>query len=172
MHRNTLLASTLAVLMAGAASFAMAQDAPPPLPPPAAGPAAALHAAPKAHGDHHGFNMHQRSFGNEHGGVIGDLRGLERLYMQAGRSKDLAALYNDVLAKSQDPRVRDYVYQHLARLQARPTNVDQAIATLRKGLDENLANEAKMRAEHDKMRDAWKQHAGAPMPPAPAPAAQ
>ena len=36
--------------------------------------------------------MHQRSFGNEHGGVIGDLRGLERLYMQAGRSKDRKAI--------------------------------------------------------------------------------
>ena len=63
MHRNTLLASTLAVLMAGATSFAMAQDAPPP--PPSAGSAPAIHAAPKAHGDHHGFDMHQRSFGDE-----------------------------------------------------------------------------------------------------------
>ncbi|OOG66093.1 hypothetical protein B0E46_00900 [Rhodanobacter sp. B04] len=160
MHRHTLLASALAVLMAGATSFAIAQDAPPP--PPAAGPAAAMHAPMKQPDGHHGFGMHQHRFGDERGGVIGDLRSLERLYMEAGRSKDLAALYNDVLAKSQDPRVRDYVYQHLARLQARPANVDQAIATLRKGLDESLADEAKMRAEHDKMHDAWQKHAGAP----------
>ncbi|HEY1588997.1 MAG TPA: hypothetical protein VGG00_04605 [Rhodanobacter sp.] len=160
MHRNTLLASSLAVLMAGSTSLVIAQDAPPP----AAGPSTTMH----AHGDRRGPGMHARGFGDQHGGVIGDLRGLEHLYMQAGRSKDLAALYNDVLAKSQDPRVRDYVYQHLARLQARPTNVDQAIATLRKGLDESLANEAKMRAEHDKMRAAWQQHAGTPMSPAPA----
>jgi len=53
--------------------------------------------------------------------------------------------------------VRDYVYKRLARLQAQPANVDQAIATLRKGLDENLANEAKMRAEREKMRAAWQQ---------------
>ncbi|OOG47957.1 hypothetical protein [Rhodanobacter sp. C01] len=165
MHRNTLLASALAVLMAGSASLVIAQDAPPP---PAAGPSATMRAPAKPHGDRRGPGMHERGFGDQHGGVIGDLRGLEHLYMQAGRSKDLAALYNDVLAKSQDPRVRDYVYQHLARLQARPTNVDQAIATLRKGLDESLANEAKMRAEHDKMRAAWQQHAGAPTPPAPA----
>lgn len=164
MQRNTLLASVLAVLMAGSTSLVIAQDAPPP---PATGPSGTMHAPAKPHGDRRDSGMHQR-FDDRQGGVIGDLRGLERLYMQAGRSKDLAALYNDVLAKSQDPRVRDYVYQHLARLQARPTNVDQAIATLRKGLDENLANEAKMRAEHDKMRAAWQQHADAPMPPAPA----
>jgi predicted negative regulator of RcsB-dependent stress response len=70
----------------------------------------------------------------------------------------MASVYNDVLAKSQDPRVRDYAYKRLARLQAQPANVDQAIATLRKGLDENLANEAKMRAEREKMRAAWQQH--------------
>jgi regulator of replication initiation timing len=64
--------------------------------------------------------------------------------------------------------VHDYVYQHLARLQTRPTNVDQTITTLRKGLDESLANEAKMRTEHDKMRAAWQQH----HVDAPAPAAQ
>lgn len=170
MHRKTLLASTLAVLMAGSTSLVMAQNTPPPP------PSAAAHAMPgkgmrpampspgdrgDRGGDRGGHGMHER------GGVIGDLHGLEKLYMQAGRSKDLAALYNDVLAKSQDPRVRDYVYQHLARLQAQPTNVDQAIATLRKGLDENLANEAKMRADREKMRAAWQQHhADAPPPPA------
>ena len=49
--------------------------------------------------------------------MIGDLRELEKLYMMSGRSKDMTAVYNDVLASSQDPRVRDYVYQQLARLQ-------------------------------------------------------
>ncbi len=44
--------------------------------------------------------------------------------------------------------------------------MDQAIATLRKGLDENLANEAKMRAEHEKMRAAWQQRAGQAAPAA------
>ena len=110
------------------------------------------------HGDRgdHGMRMHR--FDRQRSGVIGDLHGLERLYMQAGRSKEMASVYNDVLARSQDPRVRDYVYKRLARLQAQPANVDQAIATLRKGLDENLANEAKMRAEREKMRAAWQQH--------------
>ena len=155
MHRKTLLASALAVLIAGSTSFVMAQNTPaPPSPTPSAmaGKDMRTH-----HGDRdHGMRMHR--FDRQRNGVIGDLHGLERLYMQAGRSKEMASVYNDVLARSQDPRVRDYVYKRLARLQAQPANVDQAIATLRKGLDENLANEAKMRAEREKMRATWQQH--------------
>lgn len=154
MHRKTLLASALAVLVAGSASFVMAQNTPPP---PSAPHAAISKDVRVIRGDRdHGMRMHR--FDHQRNGVIGDLHGLERLYMQAGRSKEMASVYNDVLARSQDPRVRDYVYKRLARLQAQPANVDQAIATLRKGLDENLANEAKMRAEREKMRAAWQQH--------------
>lgn len=152
MHRQTLLVSTLAVLMAGSAAPSMAQQAPPP--PPTTPAMQAMHGS---RGDRHGPAMWHRGSHDLRGGVIDDLRGLDRLYMMAGRSRDMAAVYNEVLAKSQDPRVRDYAYRQLARLQARPTNVDQAIATLRKGLDENLANEATMRARREKMRDAWKQ---------------
>ncbi|HWU77990.1 MAG TPA: hypothetical protein VN043_15945 [Rhodanobacter sp.] len=152
MHRHTLLASTLVLMLAGSASLVMAQDTPPPPP-----PAPAAHAM-HAQGSRHAPDMWRRDSHGQRGGVIGDLRALDRLYMMSGRSKDMAAVYNDVLAKSQDPRVRDYTYHQLARLQARPTNLDQAIATLRKGLDESLASEAKMHAEREKMRDAWKQH--------------
>lgn len=155
MQRKTLLASALAVLIAGSTSFVMAQNTPPPSSPT---PSAMAGKDMRAHhGDRdHGMRMHR--FDHQRNGVIGDLHGLERLYMQAGRSKEMVSVYNDVLARSQDPRVRDYVYKRLARLQAQPANVDQAIATLRKGLDENLANEAKMRAEREKMRAAWQQH--------------
>jgi predicted negative regulator of RcsB-dependent stress response len=97
-------------------------------------------------------------------GAFADLHALERLYREAGRENQLTAVYNDVLAKSQDPRLRTYVYHQLARLQARPANVDQAIATLRKSLAENLANEAKMRAGHDRMRAQWQQRMAAPEP--------
>jgi hypothetical protein len=108
--------------------------------------------------------MRGHDMDDRHGSVIGDWRGLERLYLRSGRSKELSALYNDVLAKSQDPRVLDYVYQQLARLQAPPANVDQGLATLRKGLNESLANEAKIHAERDKMRASWQQrHADAPL---------
>lgn len=150
MHRKTLLASTLALLIAGSMSIAVAQTTPPP-------PAAAPHAISgkdtmrSAHGDR-GHDMHKNHADRQGGGVIGNLRELGRLYMQSGRSKEMISVYNDVLAKSQEPRVRDYVYNRLAYLQAQPANVDQAIATLRKSLEENLANDAKMRAAHEKTR--------------------
>ncbi|MGY3040152.1 Spy/CpxP family protein refolding chaperone [Rhodanobacter sp. TND4EL1] len=162
MHRKTVLASTLALLIAGSSSFVMAQNTPPP---PSAPHAMAGKDMQSAHGDRaHGMPWHHAD--RQRGGVIGDLRGLERLYMQSGRSKDMTAVYNDVLAKSQDPRVRDYVYHRLARLQSQPANVDQAIATLRKGLDESLANEAKMRADRETMRANWQQRADKSVPPA------
>lgn len=168
MHHKTLLASALAVLIAGPASFVMAQTTPPPPSAPQAATGKDVRSIRGDRGGHderdHGMRMH--GFDHRRSGVIGDLHALERLYMQAGRGKEMAAVYHDVLARSQDPHVRDYAYQRLARLQAQPANVDQAIATLRKALDENLANEAKMRAEHEKMRAAWMQRAGAAAPAA------
>jgi hypothetical protein len=161
MHRKTLLVSALAVLMAGSASFVMAQNTPS-SPAPHAMAGKSMHILPGDHDDAMRMRMRSHRLDRGHGGVIGDLHGLERLYMQAGRSKEMIAVYNDVLARSQNPRVRNYVYQRLARLQARPADVDQAIGTLRKALDESLANEAKKRAEHEKMRAAWQQRAGKP----------
>lgn len=155
MPRKTLLVTTLALLLGGAASIALAQTTPPP-----SGATPATTAQKTAHGGramHHrdmGMRYHQRNRG-EHGGVMGSLRALERLYRDAGRTNELNALYNDVLAKSQNPRVRNYVYMKQADLQARPANVDQAIGTLRKALDENLANEAKMRTERESRRSQW-----------------
>ncbi|MDE2307187.1 MAG: hypothetical protein KGJ97_02715 [Xanthomonadaceae bacterium] len=166
MSHQTLLASVLAAVLAGSVTLAMAQDRP--APPPAPAPHGMAMHGPATHGgDRHAMRMDRFDFAGPRNSVIGDLHGLERLYILSGRSKDLAALYNEVLAKSQDPRVRDYAYRHLARLQARPANVDQAIATLRKGLDESLANEAKMHAEREKLRVAWMQrHAEAAKPAA------
>ena len=176
MHRHTLLASTLALLLAGAASFAIAQDAAPaprttaaasPSSPSATSSATPMHRMTKDRGHHesHGRGMHG---GMMHGemGAFSDLRSIERLYQQAGRGKEMVAVYNDVLAKSQNPMLRTYVYHQLARLQAQPANVDQAIGTLRKSLDENLANEAKHRAEHAQMRAQWQQTRAAAAPAA------
>jgi hypothetical protein len=53
------------------------------------------------------------------------------------------------------------VYAHLARAQMRPANADQAIATLRKSLDENLTLEQKRHAEMEQMKARWAQRAGA-----------
>jgi predicted negative regulator of RcsB-dependent stress response len=106
--------------------------------------------------EHMGHRMDRMRM--EHGpamGAFADLHALERLYREAGREKELSGLYTDVLAKSQDPHLRTYVYHQLARLQARPANVDQAIATLRKSLAENLASEAKMQAEREHMHAQW-----------------
>jgi hypothetical protein len=166
MQRKTLLVSALALLIAGAASFTMAQDAASSTPtapkappagkaPPTMGPGNAV--APM---DGPGFDDRDfRGPGRDgrQSPVIDDLHALEKLYLISGRSKELPALYNEVLAKSQDPRVRTYVYHHLARSQAMPANPDQAIATLRKSLEENLANEAKQRAEFEKMRSEREQ---------------
>lgn len=178
MQRKTLLATTLALLVAGSASFAIAQSAAPDAPPPPPKGAPAGKAPPMMMGrggDHGGPDFGRPGFGGPGFGgsgaaVISDLHALERLYLASGRAKELPALYNDVLAKTQDPQVRTYVYHHLARAQAAPANPDQAIATLRKSLDENLANEAKQRAEFDKMRSEWEQRRSQAKPAAPAPA--
>lgn len=163
MQRKTLLTSTLALLLAGATGFAVARptDAPPAPPAPATMPKApGMHRGPMMWGPggmngHGPFGDHGMRGGDQ--GVIADLHGLEHLYRQAGRTRDLAALYNEVLAKSQDPRVRAYAYHHLAWVQAQPTNLDASIATLRKSLDENLALETKHREDMEKMRARWEQ---------------
>lgn len=175
MHRPTLLASTLALLLAGATSFAIAQDAAP-APRTTAAAQASPASAPSAKPMHHMVKDRDHRESRDHGmrgdmlhgemGVFSDLRSMERLYQQAGRGKEMVAVYNDVLAKSQNPMLRTYVYHQLARLQAQPVNVDQAIGTLRKSLDENLANEAKRRAEHEQMRAQWQQRAAATAPAA------
>lgn len=157
MIRSTVLASTLTLLLAGGATLAFAQTTPTTT---TAARTSTTQTTPARHGHGDMARGHQnwkRGGDRERGGVIGDLRGLERLYLQAGRSKELVGVYNDVLARSQEPHARDYVYHRLARLQAQPANVDQAIATLRKGLDESLANEAKQRTQREQMRSQWEQ---------------
>ncbi|MEO8801870.1 MAG: hypothetical protein ABI304_03355 [Rudaea sp.] len=71
--------------------------------------------------------------------TIFDLRAMDRLYRASGKTSALPALYRDVLAKTHNPKLRNYLYMRLARLQSAPTNPDAAIATLRQSLDENLA---------------------------------
>lgn len=173
MSRKTLLAATLASMLVGTSALVIAQEAAPatpqaatkPAPPGGAKPARMLRIERHEHGpDNDGPDFGGRGFGPE-SPVISDLRALERLYTTQGRVKELPALYNAVLAQSQDPRVRTYVYHQLARTQMAPANADQAIATLRKSLDENLASEAKRRAEMEKMRAAWEQHRNDKTPP-------
>ncbi|WP_199096710.1 hypothetical protein [Dyella sp. ASV21] len=175
MQRKTLLATAFAVLVAGSASFAIAQSAAPDAPPPAPKGAPAGKAPPmmERDGDRGGPGFGRPGLGGPGAAVISDLHALERLYLISGRAKELPTLYNDVLAKSQDPQVRTYVYHRLARAQAAPANPDQAIATLRKSLDENLAHEASQRADIEKMRGEWEQRRNQTRPTAaPAPASK
>jgi hypothetical protein len=172
MQRKTLIASAASLLLAGSTAFAFAQDAAPQSPSapaarsaqagaPAGGPKWGRDGHDGRGGDHGRGGWGQHGHGKEQGGVIGDLHSLERLYVLTGRSKELPALYNEVLAKSQNPRVRDYAYRHLARAQMQPTNVDAAISTLRKSLDENLAQDQKRHQDMEAFKARMQQRAAA-----------
>ena len=75
--------------------------------------------------------------------VMNDLQHLQRLYDLNGRESEMRDIYHDVLLKTQIPEIRQYVYEALARNLLRPTNVDQAITTIRTSLDEDLSTLAK-----------------------------
>jgi len=75
--------------------------------------------------------------------VVNDLQHLQRLYDLNGRESEMRDIYHDVLLKTQVPAIRQYVYEALARNLFRPTNVDQAITTIRASLDEDLSMVAK-----------------------------
>ena len=71
--------------------------------------------------------------------VINDLEQLHRLYAISGREDEMIGIYHDVLKATQDPMIRNYVYDSLARVQLKPARTDDAIATLRTSLTEDLA---------------------------------
>jgi hypothetical protein len=129
MKKATVSAALSAVLTL-AATGAFAQEAPPP-------------AAPQAHGEPQlgdGPPPHGRMGPMGPGfAVINDLEQLRRLYAMSGHQGEIIAVYHDVLNKTQDPMLRHYVYDSLAREQLKPANPDQAIATLRTSLSEDLA---------------------------------
>jgi hypothetical protein len=121
-----------AVAFAALTPAAFAQTAAPADP-----PAAAAHDGHEGgwkHGHHHGMgHLAARA-------AIHDLREIKHLYLETGRANQLPALYQDVLSKTQDPFVRNYAYQQLARAELRPADPDKAIATLRTSLNENLTH--------------------------------
>ncbi|CAB3730073.1 hypothetical protein [Paraburkholderia rhynchosiae] len=136
--KKHILGAALAAVLTMAATAAFADE---PLPPPAPG-------------DMHGEAPHGDGPPRMHGAmgpmdamrpigpglaVINDLEQLRRLYALSGRSGDIVAVYHEVLNKTQDPILRHYVYDSLAREQLKPANPEQAIATLRTTLSEDLA---------------------------------
>jgi len=67
-----------------------------------------------------------------------NLRELERLYLIDGRAQEIPALYREVLARTENPAVRQFAYNRIARNEFKPGDADKAIATLRQSLDESL----------------------------------
>jgi hypothetical protein len=70
--------------------------------------------------------------------VINDLEHLQRLYDLNGRPAEMTPIYRDVLKQTKDPMVRHFVYDALARTYLHPANPDEAIATIRSSLAEDL----------------------------------
>ncbi|TDY20989.1 hypothetical protein B0G81_1168 [Paraburkholderia sp. BL6665CI2N2] len=128
--KKSILSAALSAVLTLAASAAFAQEAPPP-------------AAPRSHGEpQHGDGPPPPGRMGPMGpgfAVINDLEQLRRLYAMSGHEGEIIAVYHDVLNKTQDPMLRHYVYDSLAREQLKPANPDQAIATLRTSLSEDLA---------------------------------
>lgn len=123
--KKALLTAALTALVTVAASSAIAQDFPPP--------------SPMGEHDH---SPHEDGPPHPHGpgfAVINDLEQLRRLYSMTGHENDIIAVYHDVLNKTQDPMLRHFVYDSLAREQLKPSNPEAAIATLRTSLAEDIA---------------------------------
>ncbi|MBB6185535.1 hypothetical protein [Oleiagrimonas soli] len=158
--QRTFLLSALATALIATGGFALAQQTTPPAPPaPASQPMKMDGARPAwkgsmgghRHGQHGKRGMHRMGrHGGPAGAVIADLRELSHLYVRSGKADQLPSLYNDVLAKTQDPMVRNYAYHALARAQMRPRDSGAAIATLRKSLNEDLTRLNAMKANAPK----------------------
>ena len=132
---RAILNTVLCTVLTMAATAAFAQEAPPP-------PAAARTHGEAQRGDGPpAFHDRMGPMGPMGPGfaVVNDLEQLRRLYAMSGRESEIIAVYHEVLNKTQDPMLRHYVYDALAREQLKPANPDQAIATLRTSLSEDLA---------------------------------
>ncbi len=128
------LALALGLVVASAAEPPAPGMAPPP-------PAQAWMHGPGHGGMHHGMHhgMHGRMMMmGPRGAAIRDMLALEHLYRAQGHTEAVAALYRGVLARSQDPLLRNFAYARLARAELAPRATGAAIKTLHQALDENL----------------------------------
>jgi hypothetical protein len=134
--KKAIFSAAAAAFLSMAATAAFAQEASAPPPPPQ------MHGGPD-HGG--GAHEHGPMMGPQGPGfaVINDLEQLRRLYAMSGHEGEIVAVYHDVLNKTQDPMLRHYVYDSLAREQLKPANPEQAIATLRTSLAEDLTAASK-----------------------------
>lgn len=136
--KTSIFGAALAAVLTMAATAAFAQEAP------QAPGGAPMHGEPQ-HGGHgeHGEGPHEHGPMGPGFAVINDLEQLRRLYAMTGHESDIIAVYHDVLNKTQDPMLRHFVYDSLAREQLKPANPDAAIATLRTSLAEDLVAASK-----------------------------
>jgi hypothetical protein len=70
--------------------------------------------------------------------VVVNLRAIERVYWREQREAELPAFYRDVLDRTADPLVRNFVNYRLARLEMRDHDAKGALEALMRNLDENL----------------------------------
>ncbi|WCM23984.1 hypothetical protein NDK50_24395 [Paraburkholderia bryophila] len=134
--KKSLIGAALAAILSLAATAAFTQEAPP----------ASMHEHDHGGGPQRGDGAPPHGPMGPRGAgfaVINDLEQLRRLYAMNGHEGEIVAVYHDVLSKTQDPMLRHYVYDSLAREQLKPANPDQAIATLRTSLSEDLAAASK-----------------------------
>lgn len=128
--KKAIFSAAVAAFLSMAATAVFAQETSAPAPP------------PQMHGggehDMHGPMGPMMGPRGPGSAVINDLEQLRRLYAMSGREGEIVAVYHEVLSKTQDPMLRHYVYDSLAREQLKPANPDQAIATLRTSLAEDL----------------------------------
>jgi hypothetical protein len=133
--KKAIFGAAVAAVLSVAATAAFADEAlgPPP-------GVAQMHGAPERDEGPPSHHEHGPMMGPRGPGfaVINDLEQLRRLYAMSGHEGEIIAVYHDVLSKTQDPMLRHYVYDSLAREQLKPANPDQAIATLRTSLAEDL----------------------------------
>lgn len=152
MQRKTL--TLLAASMLAVCIGAFAADVPPAGDPPPAMQAGSPGAGPN-------WMMHRRDGAFRGHGMrarvspavrasIHDINAITRLYRLSGKTDQLSGFYRDVLNKTHNPVLRNFVYARLARLQSAPTDTRAAIATLRQSLDENLARIESHKQRHDK----------------------
>lgn len=72
--------------------------------------------------------------------AITQLRLMERIYLRQNQPKEADRMYREVLDRTQNTQVRNFVNFRLAKLAAwQPRNLDAAMVELKRGLDENLA---------------------------------
>lgn len=70
--------------------------------------------------------------------VVINLGAIERVYRQQGREQELGAFYRDVINRSKDPLVRNFVNYRLARIELRAKDGKAALDALTRNLEENL----------------------------------